>query len=101
MHALWTGTAAIIIHRKQELLQAQMEWYEYFVPLMIFIGVPMVLHGLYDTMLKKSMEPVALAVALASFLFLAFQISRLHSADEDQATSKMLQEYRRRRMTER
>ena len=99
LHALWTGTAAIIIHRKQELLQAQMEWYEYFVPLMIFIGVPMVLHGLYDTMLKKSMEPVALAVALASFLFLAFQISRLHSADEDQATSKMLQEYRRRRMT--
>ena len=99
LHALWTGTAAIIIYRKQDLLQAGMEWYEYFVPLMIFVGVPMVLHGLYDTMLKKQMEPVALAVALISFLFLAFQISRLHSADEDRATDEMLREYRRRRVT--
>jgi protease PrsW len=99
LHALWTGTAAIIIHRKQELLWRSMEWYEYFVPLIVFIGVPMVLHGLYDTLLKKEMNGVALAVALLSFVFLAFQISRLHSADDARATNEMLREYRRRRMT--
>ena len=88
-----------MINRKQDLLRGGKEWYEYFVPLMTFIGVPMVLHGLYDTMLKKDMDAVALAVALMSFLFLAYQISRLHSADEDVATEEMLREYRLRRAT--
>ena len=36
----------------------------------------MVLHGLYDTLLKKDMNVWALVIALASFAWLAFQIER-------------------------
>jgi hypothetical protein len=36
-------------------------------------------------------------VALASFGYLAFQVSRLHGADVAQATADMLAEYKRRR----
>jgi hypothetical protein len=59
--------------------------------------VPMLLHGLYDTLLKKEMNAVALGVAVLSFLFLAFQISRLHGADDVAAREAMLREYKRRR----
>jgi len=57
----------------------------------------MVLHGLYDTLLKKDMNGLALGVAILSFLFLAFQISRLHSEDDAEAREAMLREYKRRR----
>jgi hypothetical protein len=44
--------------------------------------VPMVLHGLYDTLLKKEMNAWALIPALLSFAFLAYQISRLHAEEK-------------------
>jgi hypothetical protein len=34
----------------------------------VLIG-PMILHGLYDTLLKKEMDPWALLVGAASFVF--------------------------------
>lgn len=74
-----------------------MSWYDYIPHLVVIVGVPMVLHGLYDTLLKKEMQAGALAVAVCSFLFLAFQISRLHGADDEEAKAAMLREYKRRR----
>ena len=97
LHAVWTGSVAITINRKQGLLQGDMSWYEYLVPLFVFVGVPMVLHGLYDTLLKKEYNALALAVAVLSFVFLAYQLSRLLGKDDAAATRKMLREYRRRR----
>jgi hypothetical protein len=57
----------------------------------------MVLHGLYDTLLKKEMNALALAVAVVSFLYLAYQISRLRGVDDQAAHEDMLREYQRRR----
>jgi hypothetical protein len=57
-----------------------------------------VLHGLYDTLLKKEMDGVALGVAVASFLYLAFQISRVHSGDDEAARKELLREYQKRRI---
>ena len=37
----------------------------------------MVLHGFYDTLLKKQMEVSALGVAFASFVWMSFKIERL------------------------
>jgi RsiW-degrading membrane proteinase PrsW (M82 family) len=78
LHAVWTGSVAITLNQKQELIQQDMAWYEFIVPVLRIVGVPMVLHGLYDTLLKKEMNGWALAVAVLSFGFLAYQISRLH-----------------------
>jgi RsiW-degrading membrane proteinase PrsW (M82 family) len=97
LHALWTGSAAIAVQQKQHLLQAAEKWHDFFAPTLVYIAVPMVLHGLYDTLLKKDYNWWALMVALASFGYLAFQVSRLHGADTAQATADMLREYKRRR----
>jgi RsiW-degrading membrane proteinase PrsW (M82 family)/predicted nucleic acid-binding Zn-ribbon protein len=97
LHAVWTGSVAITLHQKQGLIQGEMSWYEYIPPLFLIVGVPMVLHGLYDTLLKKEMNALALGVAVLSFAFLAFQISRLGGADMEAAREALLREYRRRR----
>ena len=44
------------------------------------LAVPMVLHGLYDTLLKKDMNTWALVVAAISFGWLAIQIEMSRSA---------------------
>jgi len=41
----------------------------------------MLLHGFYDTMLKKEMNAAALGVALISFGWLAFQIEQARRTD--------------------
>jgi len=97
LHALWTGSVGITLNQKQELIQQDLTWYEYIPPLFLIVGVPMVLHGLYDTLLKKEMNAWALVVAVLSFMFLAFQISRLHGEDDVKATKAMFREYKRRR----
>ncbi len=97
LHALWTGSAAITIHRRQQLFQQEMRWYDWIVRFIAVVSVPMVLHGLYDTLLKKEQNALALVVAAASFVWLAFQISRLRGADDQTANEKMLRDYQRRR----
>jgi len=79
------------------MIQKDMLWYEFIPPLFFIVGVPMVLHGLYDTLLKKEMNAGALLIAILSFLFLAFQISRLHGVDDEEAQREMMREYKRRR----
>ena len=97
LHALWTGSVGITINQRQALIQQEMAWYEYIPPIFLMISVPMVLHGLYDTFLKKELNGAALGVAILSFVFLAFQIYRLHGADDETARERMLAEYKRRR----
>jgi hypothetical protein len=94
LHALWTGSVAITLNQKQGLIQEGLPWYEYIPRLYLIVGIPMVLHGLYDTLLKKELTA---AVAVLSFVFLAFQISRLHGEDDEEARQEMLREYKRRR----
>jgi RsiW-degrading membrane proteinase PrsW (M82 family) len=99
LHALWTGSVAITLNQNQGLIQEDLPWYEYIPRLVRIVGIPMVLHGLYDTLLKKNLTAAALAVAVLSFLFLAFQISRLHGEDDEEARQTLLREYKRRRAT--
>ncbi|HMC89690.1 MAG TPA: PrsW family glutamic-type intramembrane protease [Gemmataceae bacterium] len=83
LHAVWTGSVAIMMHLRQDLIQENdMALHDFIWPMLYYVGIPMVLHGLYDTLLKKDINVGALIVAVLSFLFLAFLISRLHTADE-------------------
>jgi RsiW-degrading membrane proteinase PrsW (M82 family) len=97
LHALWTGSAAITIHRRQHWFQEEMRWYDWIVRSIAVVAVPMGLHGLYDTFLKKEMNAAALGVAVISFVWLAIQISFLRGADDQDANASMLREYQRRR----
>jgi RsiW-degrading membrane proteinase PrsW (M82 family) len=97
LHALWTGSAAIMIYRKQHWFQEEMAWHDRLARCVFVVAVPALLHGLYDTLLKKEMNAVALGVAVLSFLYLAFEISRLRGTDDQAAREDMLHEYQRRR----
>jgi len=74
LHAVWSASAALTLYRRQGLLEAAENGWEWFARLLVIVGIPMVLHGLYDTLLKKDMGAAALATAAVSFAWLAFQI---------------------------
>lgn len=74
LHAVWTAACGIMVYNQQAMIQGPMSWYEWIMPIFIIAGVPMVLHGLYDTLLKKELPALALLVALASFGWLAYLV---------------------------
>lgn len=77
LHAIWTAAAGIMVYNQQATIQGTMARYEWFVPILIMVAVPMILHGLYDTLLKKDYPAIALVVALASFGWLAFLVEKM------------------------
>lgn len=81
LHAVWSGAAAIMIFRRREWFDQDWHWTDMLVTMLYVLAVPMVLHGLYDTALKKEMNLVALATALASFAWLAFMIESTRSQE--------------------
>jgi RsiW-degrading membrane proteinase PrsW (M82 family) len=83
LHAIWSGTNALFLWWRQAELDAIDTWYEWFLPILLSLGPAMVLHGLYDTLLKKGMEIPALLSAAASFALFFFLYER---AIRDEAT---------------
>jgi RsiW-degrading membrane proteinase PrsW (M82 family) len=74
LHAVWSGAAAVFIFRHQGQLQQVENFFAGMLTWAAMVAVPMVLHGFYDTLLKKDMEGWALLTALASFAWLIYQI---------------------------
>jgi RsiW-degrading membrane proteinase PrsW (M82 family) len=72
LHAIWGGAVALFIHRHYLAILGELEWYEYIPRVLFFVAAAAVLHGLYDTAIKKEMNAVALATAAASFAWLAW-----------------------------
>lgn len=90
LHAVWTGAAAITLHRLRHLIHREQKFYEYIVPMLVFIALPMILHGLYDTFLKKDMTVGALVIAAFSFAFLAVLIYKLRDRDDERKAKKLM-----------
>jgi len=67
LHAVWSGTNALFLWKQQAEFDGIDTWYDWFLPLLKALGLSMVLHGLYDTLLKRDMEIGALVAAVASF----------------------------------
>jgi RsiW-degrading membrane proteinase PrsW (M82 family) len=67
LHAVWSATAAILIWKRQDSLQGLQRWYQWFSPVFKTLGISMLLHGFYDTVLKKQYGVAALAIAIFSF----------------------------------
>ncbi len=76
LHAIWAAAVAVMITRYRDEMQQDWDWPQMLFAVLKVQAVPMVLHGLYDVMLKKDMNFPALMVALVSFLWLAFMIER-------------------------
>ena len=88
---------AITIYLRRKWFDDAERFRDLIAPMLVVIAMPMVLHGLYDTSLKRDMNGFALLIAAASFGWLAFLSSRLNSRDDEAANEAMLKEYRRRK----
>jgi RsiW-degrading membrane proteinase PrsW (M82 family) len=80
IHAMWAGAVGITIARTVDAYEAVEDRLGFGLYVLRVLAVPMVLHGLYDTLLKKDMNVWALVIALASFAWLAFQIESARGA---------------------
>lgn len=82
LHAIWSASAALFIHKYQAILQADFAWYEYIPRAMFLVGIPMILHGLYDTLLKRDLNFLALVTGLVSFAWFAWSIENARKREE-------------------
>jgi RsiW-degrading membrane proteinase PrsW (M82 family) len=78
LHGVWSAAAGITIFRHQGKLESEQNWLSYLFLAAALVAAPMVLHGMYDTLLKKDMHIAALGVAVASFAYLAYQVEFTH-----------------------
>jgi RsiW-degrading membrane proteinase PrsW (M82 family) len=83
LHAVWTASASVMAAHNQSGFETN-EWTDWLVHMIMVIGVPVVLHGLYDTLLKKDMNAYALLTAMASFGWLIFMIERSRGTESDE-----------------
>jgi RsiW-degrading membrane proteinase PrsW (M82 family) len=84
LHAIWTAAVGITMWRRQETIQGDLDWTSFSLSVLQILAVPMILHGLYDTLLKKDLEVWALAVGAASFAWLVFQVERARGTDAEE-----------------
>jgi RsiW-degrading membrane proteinase PrsW (M82 family) len=77
LHATWTAAIAIGLYharRWKETRPNGRSTDSFFRQIVLVFAVPILMHGLYDTLLKKDMETPALVVAGLSFVWLAIQV---------------------------
>jgi len=75
-----SGACAILLQSKEKFLHEGTNFFDGIMTVMAIIAVPILLHGLFDTMVKKELNILALLVAIAAFAWLAWLISRLKRA---------------------
>jgi RsiW-degrading membrane proteinase PrsW (M82 family) len=88
LHALWSASVGITVWRRQEAIQGDSDWGEYSMAVLRILAVPMVLHGLYDTLLKKDMDVLALVVGAVSFMWFAWLVEYARSEEAEGSEAK-------------
>lgn len=83
LHAMWAGSVGIAIARNLDSYEAIEDAGGFGLFMLRVLAVPMLLHGFYDTLLKKDMGLWALGVALLSFVWLAVQIELARGAQPE------------------
>ncbi len=74
LHAMWAGSVGIAIARHVDDYEGVQDATGFGLFALRVMIVPMVLHGLYDTLLKKDMNAWALLIAGLSFAWFAWHI---------------------------
>jgi RsiW-degrading membrane proteinase PrsW (M82 family) len=74
LHAMWSASVGIAIARNVDDYEKVEDSAGFGLFMLRMLAVPMVLHGFYDTLLKKDMNLWALGVALLSFAWFAWHI---------------------------
>lgn len=77
LHAVWSSSVALLMFNNQDHLpgHADSGWESVLSFVVFYLGIAMVLHGLYDTLLKQQLQSAALGIAVASFGWWAWQLN--------------------------
>jgi protease PrsW len=81
LHAIWAGSVGITMYNRRHRIDAAEGGLGVLFQLALAISIAMTLHGLYDTLLKKEMDALALGVAVVSFGWFAYQIESMRRTD--------------------
>jgi RsiW-degrading membrane proteinase PrsW (M82 family) len=73
-HAVLTGAVAILMYNNQDYVHEMFSGWNMFFFVLYYLGVAMVLHGLYNTLLKHGLSSLALVIALGCCFWLRFLI---------------------------
>jgi RsiW-degrading membrane proteinase PrsW (M82 family) len=88
LHAVWTAAAGIqAVHNRAAFDNAEAG--DLIFNVLWIISVPAILHGLYDTLLKRDMSGLALVVAALSFVWLIWMVERARGDDSELASSPL------------
>ena len=74
LHAIWAGGVALLMYRNHEYLE--WSWEAVFGFVVYYLLAAMILHGVYDTLLKQDHELLAVLSALVSFGWFQWTLSR-------------------------
>ncbi len=74
LHAIWAGSVALLMYRNQDYLE--WTWEGAFGFVVYYLSVAIILHGVYDTLLKQDHELLAVLSALVSFGWFQWTLSR-------------------------
>ncbi|HVE39590.1 MAG TPA: PrsW family glutamic-type intramembrane protease [Planctomycetota bacterium] len=88
LHAAWSATAAILIWKRRESLLGLERWYHWILPVFATLWISMILHGFYDTCLKKDHGIAALGSAVLSFALFFWMYDR--ACREEKAAKAIL-----------
>ncbi|MCA9055969.1 MAG: PrsW family intramembrane metalloprotease [Planctomycetaceae bacterium] len=75
LHAVWAGAVGLLMFNDQTYC-TDIDWEAALMFVVKYLSIAMVLHGLYDTLLKKELEVWALLVAVVSWVWLAMLFYR-------------------------
>jgi RsiW-degrading membrane proteinase PrsW (M82 family) len=81
LHAIWSGSVALLMYRNQDYLEWSWEGASGFV--IYYLSVAMVLHGVYDTLLKQDHQLLAVLTALVSFGWFQWTLSQTRQETGD------------------
>ncbi len=77
LHAVWASGVALLMYANQEFIEEFFSWEGFAMFVIYDLLVAMLLHGLYDTLLKKDYDFAALLTAFVSFGWWLWVLSRV------------------------
>ena len=82
LHVMLSGACGILIFRKQKHLAEWRDPFDWMLTMTAIMLVPIFLHGLFDTLLKKQWDGAALACWIACFVWLWWLIRDSREKEE-------------------
>jgi RsiW-degrading membrane proteinase PrsW (M82 family) len=75
LHAMWSGCVAMMMYGNQDFLDAD-EWGPIILGLLYYLSIAMILHGLYDTLLKHDMDALALLIGIGTYGWMFYLVRK-------------------------